>query len=447
MRLVMTKNVLRMIFLGGGILAGLPAQAGEGPGEGAADWSLHAQLTGVYQGYPAFHSPYQGPNSLSGDTQIRESLSSTAYLGRRLPWQGGELYFNPEFNQGFGLGHTLGIEGFPNGEAQKAGFDTPKPNVARLFLRQTFGFGGEQEQVEDDLNQLAGPVDIARLTITAGKFSAADIFDDNAYAHDARTQFLNLSFWEAAAWDYPADAKGYTEGIAAELNQKSWAMRAGYFLVPKIANQRDLDPRFLKRYGTVAELETRHELWGEPGTLRLLVFASRAPQASLSQAVAVARAAGAPPDTLLLRRDSWKVGFVVNLEQSVSDALGVFSRLSWNDGKTEGWSFNDIDSSLALGASLKGEPWGRPDDHIGLAGALNRASKAQQQFFALGGTGILGGDGRLSYAPEGIIETYYSLSIVRPVAVSLDYQFVANPAFNHDRGPILIFGTRVHLQF
>jgi high affinity Mn2+ porin len=153
------------------------------------------------------------------------------------------------------------------------------------------------------------------------------------------------------------------------------------------------------------------------------------------------------PVTAPFRRDRWKAGFAVNLEQAASDALGVFARLSWNDGKTEGWSFNDIDSGLALGVSLKGIGWGRADDTVGLAGAVNRASTAQQQFLALGGVAILAGDGRLDYAPEGIIETYYSLSIARPVALSLDYQFVVNPAFNRDRGPVSIVAARVHLAF
>src|SRR4051794_8480397 len=174
----------------------------------AKDWSLHGQLTGIYQGNLRFASPYQGPNSLDPGNRWRETVSATAYLGRRL-WDGAEFYFNPEANQGFGLSGTRGLAGFSNGEAQKAGFDTPKPNVARLFLRQTFGFGGEEEAVEDDLNKMAGMQDVARLQVTLGKFAVSDIFDDNKYAHDPRTTFFNWSIWEAAAWDYPADQKGY----------------------------------------------------------------------------------------------------------------------------------------------------------------------------------------------------------------------------------------------
>jgi high affinity Mn2+ porin len=409
------------------------------------DWSLHGQMTGVYQGDFGFRSPYRGPNSLSGDEQWRETISATLYLGRRL-WQGGELYFNPEFNQGFGLSHSLGIASFSSGEAQKAGFDTPKPNVARLFLRQTFGLGGATEAVEDDLNQIAGSVDVSRIVVTAGKFSVVDIFDDNQYAHDPRTQFLNVALGDSVAWDYPADAKGYTDGVAVELNQQNWALRGGWFLMPKIANTRNLEPRFWTRFGSVVELETRHELFGEPGKIRYLAFANRAPMANLRQAVAFAAANGTVPDFATVRRDRWKAGVALNLEQAVSDDLGVFTRLSWNDGKTEGWAFTDIDSGASLGLSLKGTAWGRKADTVGLAGAANFLSTAHQAYFAAGGTGIFVGDGRLNYAPETIVETYYGIDIAKPLSLTLDYQFVVNPAFNADRGPVSIFAARIHLQ-
>jgi high affinity Mn2+ porin len=409
------------------------------------DWSVHGQTTVVEQGYPHFHAPFVGPNSLDPGPRTRETITGTAFLGGRLPWEGGELYFNPEFNQGFGLSHTLGIDGFPNGEAQKGGFNTPKPNVARLFLRQTFGLGGEPETLEPAANQLGTTVDVSRVTVTVGKMTAPDIFDGNQYAHDPRTTFLNWSIWESAAWDYPADQKGYTDGLAVELNQKDWALRGGWFLVPTIANQRDLEGRFWKRYGTVAELELRQLWFDTPGVLRLLAFANRARMGNLRQAVALA--SGTPADISAVRRDRWKAGFAVNLEQSLAGDLGLFAKLSWNDGRTEGWAFTDIDRSLTLGVSLKGTRWGRPNDTVGLAGAVNALSKAHQLFFANGGTGILAGDGALDYAPEGIVETYYNLRVFEPLSLILDYQFVANPAFNGDRGPVHVLAARAHVEF
>jgi high affinity Mn2+ porin len=430
-------------------------QPGAAPGEGsippaetvvAKDWSLHGQMTGIYQGNLRFTSPYQGPNSLDPGNRWRETVSATAYLGRRL-WDGAELYFNPEANQGFGLSGTRGLAGFANGEAQKAGSDTPKPNVARLFLRQTFGFGGEQEAVEDDLNKMAGMQDVSRLQVTLGKFAAPDIFDDNKYAHDPRTAFFNWSIWEAGAWDYPADQKGYTDGIALDFNQKGWALRGGWFLEPKVANDRNLDPRFWKHFGAAAELELRHRIGEQPGNVKLLAFANRANMGSLREATDLAVASGTDADITPVRRDRFKYGLAVNLEQAISDELGGFARVSWNDGRTEAWAFTDIDTSVSLGASLKGGRWGRPADTVGLAAAMNLISAAHQDFLAAGGTGILVGDGRLSYGPEGILEAYYALTIVDPLVLTLDYQLAVNPAYNSDRGPVSIFGARVHAQF
>ncbi len=409
-----------------------------------ADWSIHFQATGVYQGYPAFHSPFQGPNSLSGNTQIRETISGTAFLGRRLPWEGGELYFNPEFNQGSGFNHTTGLAGFPNGEAQKANSHTPKPNVARLFLRQTFGFGGEQETLEDGPNQLARTVDISRLTIIAGKFSIPDLFDANSYSHDPRTQFLNWALMDAGAYDYAADQKGYTDGIAVELNQKNWALRGGYFLVPKVSNDRNLETRIAKFGGYNVELEMRYALLAQPGKLRLLGFANRIFAGNFRETLANP-AFGT--DITRTRRDRTKYGFVVNLEQAINDNLGIFSRYSWNDGREEIMSFTDINQSFSLGMSLKGTAWHRPDDTIGLAGVLNTLSPPQRDFTAAGGLGILIGDGRLNYAPEGIVEAYYNYRVAEPLSLTLDYQFFANPAYNQARGPVSVFSARIHLEF
>jgi len=443
------RMAFAVLALGLSCAAAAAAESDAAPAPEAANGtsSLHAQSTLIWQGYPGFHSPFQGPNSLPGGGEARETISGTAFLGRRLPWQGGELYFNPEFNQGFGIARTAGAAGFANGEAQKAGFDTPKPNVARLFLRQTFGLGGGTETIADGANRLATTVDVSRLTVTAGKFAVTDIFDDNQYAHDPRTTFLNWSLWEAAAWDYPADQKGYTDAVAVELNQKDWALRGGWFLEPKVANDRDLEPRFWKSFGAVAELETRHELRGRPGKVRWLVFANRAPMGNLQQAVALAAATGAPADIAAVRRPRWKAGFAINLEQTVSDEVGVFSRLSWNDGRTETWAFTDVDRSLSLGASLKGTRWQRPDDVVGLAGAVNELSKDHRNFFAAGGTGVLIGDGRLDYAPEGIVEAYYNWRVVAPVSLALDYQFIVNPAYDQDRGPVHVFAARAHIEF
>ena len=445
LRTMIAVLILTFVTVMGASTQAAAEQAEEAGGStSSADWSIHFQLTGIYQAYPAFRSPFQGPKSLSGDTQIRETISGTAFLGRRLPWKGGALYFNPELNQGFGFNRTNGVAGFPNGEAQKAGFNTPKPNVARLFLRQTFGLGGAQETLEAGPNQLAETVDVSRVTVFAGKMSIPDLFDANAYSHDPRTQFMNWSLMDGGAYDYAADQKGYSDGVAIELNQKTWALRGGYFLVPKVSNDRNLDTRIGQFGGYNLELETRYALFSQPGKFRVLGFANRVFAGSFRETLANP-AFGT--DIALTRRDRTTYGFVLNLEQALSDELGLFSRFSWNDGKEEIMSFTDITQSFSLGISLNGARWGRPNDIVGLAGVINMLSAAERAFLAAGGTGILVGDGRLAYAPERIIETYYSLRVAEPLSLSLDYQFVGNPAYDEARGPVHIFSARIHLEF
>ena len=91
--------------------------------------------------------------------------------------------------------------------------------------------------------------------------------------------------------------------------------------------------------------------------------------------------------------------------------------------------------------------WGRPDDVIGLAGAVNDTSAAAKRFFAAGGLGILAGDGQLPHSgPEQIIETYYSFAAFSFAILTVDYQFIVNPAYNRDRGPVWILSLRLHLE-
>ncbi len=196
--------------------------------------------------YPAFRSPYAGANSLPGSGQARETWTTTAFLGWRL-WQGGEFYFNPELAQGFGLNGTLGLAGFPNGEAQKAGAAYPKFRAQRYYLKQTFGLGGEQEDVADAANQLPGKRDIDRITLIIGRFAIGDFFDGNSYAKDPRADFMNWAMWSSAAYDFPADLPGYTRGAMVELNRKDWAVRAGLFEVPTAPNSDVLDSQGRRR--------------------------------------------------------------------------------------------------------------------------------------------------------------------------------------------------------
>jgi high affinity Mn2+ porin len=406
-------------------------------------WELHAQTTYIQQGYPSFRSPYQGTNSLSPFAQTRETWTMSAYAGVRL-WDGGAVYFNPELLQGFGLSDTVGLGGFSNGEAQKSHFPTPRYSTSRLFLRHTFGFGGEQETLESAPNQLSEKVDVSRLTVQVGRFAVEDVFDGNSYAKDSRKDFMNWAMWAPGAFDYSADKIGLTWGATAEFNQKTWALRAGYFLMDKESNSSDFDMNLFRRGEYVMELEERYDLFGRPGKLRIIPWINSVFAGSY-------RATLDDPalnlDIAQTRKSRIKYGYAVTLEQEVADDVGLFGRWSWNDGRNEIMAFADIDSSLSGGVSIKGKSWGRKNDTIGIGGAINGLSRDHRDFIAAGGLGILVGDGALNYRTERILETYYAYALLDTTWLTFDYQFIANPAYNADRGPVNIFSARLHAEF
>jgi high affinity Mn2+ porin len=406
-------------------------------------WEIHGQTTYLPQGYPAFRALYTGENSLTPARQAQATWSNSLYLNARL-WEGGEVYYNPELLQGFGLNDTVGVAGFPSGEAQKSNFPYPRYNTSRLYLRQTFGFGGEQEELASAPNQLAGKVDVSRLTIQAGKFSVGDVFDGNSYAKDTRKDFINWSMWAPGAFDYAADKLGLTYGVTAELNQKQWALRGGYFLMDAESNSNNFDTRVFQRGEYVVELETRYSLFSQPGKLRTIAWLNSAFSGSYRETL---NNPALNLDISQTRTGRIKYGYVINLEQALTDDIGLFGRWSWNDGKTEIMAFTDIDASLSTGISIKGTKWGRPDDVIGIGGAINALSTDHRDFIAAGGLGPLIGDGALNYRRERILETYYAYALTKQLTLTADYQFITNPAYNADRGPVHIFSGRLHGEF
>ncbi|KAB1072559.1 outer membrane beta-barrel protein [Methylobacterium soli] len=414
-------------------------------------FSLHGQTTLIAQGVPGFRSPYRGEQSLvPGQTQ--QTTTATAFLGFKL-LEGTELYYNPEFSQGFGLSGTTGVAGFVNGEAQKAGAAFPRLRSNRYFVRQTFGLGGEIEDVPDGPNQVATRRDIERITVIAGKFALGDFFDGNKYAHDPRVDFFNWSLWASSAWDFPANLPGFTQGVVAEYNRKEFAIRAAYTQVPKQPSSDVLDPRVFDRAGFNIEFEGRYRMpeLDRPGVLRLGFFSNVGNVADFREVAALTQAGvfeDAVTATALTRRPRRKTGFYANLEQELTDDLGMFARASFNDGRNESLSFTDIDRSFSGGFSLKGTAWGRPNDTVGVGAAVNGITRAHQAFFDVGGLGLLIGDGRLTrYAPESAFEAFYAVSLTKAMTVTFDYQHVENPAYNQDRGPADFFAARLHVDF
>ena len=409
-------------------------------------FTVNIQSTFIWQKHPQFASPYSLPGSLNPNSEIGYTFTGTAFLGAR-PWKSTEFFLDPEVSQGNPFSNLRGLGGITNGEAQKAGSTQPVSYWARAFVRQTIGFGGGTIEREASFNQFAESVDKRRLVFTGGVYAITDIFDQNAFAHDPRTQFMNWSMMDYAAWDTPADARGYTRGLAIEYYHDDWAFRIGRNLLPVESNGMQLNGDFSNSYSDNAEIERGYEINGQPGRLRVLGFRNVAKFGNFNDAMSYSRQFGGTPDVGNVRKEQFKYGFGVSLEQNITDSVGVFARYSWNNGQTEGYSFTDVNNSALVGVSIKGKPWARPDDVLGIAYASNGISGANRDYLAAGGSNFFCGDGNLNYQREGIFEIYYSFKVTKALWLTADYQRIQNPCFNTDRGPVNVYTVRGHVEF
>lgn len=414
-------------------------------------FAVHGEDTFIEQYVPPFHSPYHGAHSLTPN-QGREAGDLSFSAGFKL-WQGAEFWVDPEIDQGFGVSNTEGVAGYVNGATAKVGASVPYARLPRYFVRQTIDLGGKSEKVEGAANQFAGSRTEDRLVFTVGKYSVTDIFDKNKYANDPRNDFLNWAVINTGTFDYASDGWGYTYGAAAEWYQGDWTVRGGVFDLSATPaggmspNGGDLDPTF-GQFAVIGEVERRYQLWGQPGAVRITGFLNRGRAGKYADAIALANIIGGPANINAVRSYDSRPGLSVNLEQQVSQDLGVFARAGWADGEIEPWDVTDIDRTIATGLQLKGTRWGRPDDTVGLAGIVNGISKEHEAFLNAGGLGILVGDGMLPHpGPEQIVEAYYSYALSAATHITTDYQFVVNPAYNEDRGPVSVFSARLHYQF
>jgi len=448
-------------------------------------YNLHAQYTFTGMAYHSFSAKYSNPaylvygtgSSLPTEGQARETESVDAYFGYRI-LRNTEFHVDALLWQGYGLNNTYGMADFPDGEAFKVGVRYPHFAVARFFTRTTINLGGAQQPVDDDLLTLRGKQDTNRITITIGRMSVKDIFDNNQYSNDPRGQFMNWALMANAAYDYPADALGFTTGIAIEDNTSNWTLRYGWFQMSKYRNQFTAeglylvlpteplsgDGKIFEDWGMVTELEHRHTIASHPGAVRLLVFDNRTNMGSYKAAVALANdpatlaiwgtpaaflasandVTGGIDDTHALR-NTWGLG--LNADQELTKNIGAFTRLGWNSGQNESFEFTDSNWTATFGTSIKGEKWKQPDDVIGAAFITSGLSKSAEQYLAAGGIGILTGDGALNYGPEKNVELYYDHQFSKYFHGAVDYQLVDDPAYNKDRGPIPgIFAIRLHFE-
>ncbi|MEO8767346.1 MAG: carbohydrate porin [Nitrosospira sp.] len=432
-------------------------------------WNAYGQFTYIssWKGaLPASYTNLNGStNSLLPGSERSFSGTATLYLGLKT-WRGGEVYFVPEMISMRPLSDLKGLGGvIQNFEMQKGGSETPIYYRSRLFFKQTWGFGGDRIRLDSDPMQLGTTVDSRRLVVRVGNFSVIDFFDKNSYSGDLRRQFLNMAFMTYAAFDFAADARGYTWGMVSEYFHDDWAVRFGHVAASIDPNQLAIDSRIFTYYGQQVELEHRHQLYDRPGSVRMLVYRNHENMGKFSDAIAVFQSnhnknattctgfnygsgnVGAP-DLCWVRKPNDKVGIGINIEQQVLDDVGLFFRGMYSDGKTEVFSYTSTDRSISLGTLANGSRWGRKKDTLGIGFAAGWISSQHARFLNMGGIDGFIGDGRIKKDAEHVVDIFYSVNLLNsPLWVTADYQHITNPGFNADRGPVNVYGMRVHAEF
>jgi high affinity Mn2+ porin len=444
-----TRALIALLALGFcvGLSGQAPAQTDQTPPPADPErWNLFYQATSIGQYHGTFHSPYSGPFSLQNYMERDVSLTTTLFFALRLE-NNTYLYFNPEIAGGKGFSGVNGLANSSNGELPRVASATPKPYIARLYVSHDFGFGSETEASESDENQLAGRRPMNRYTINVGRFTVTDFFDDNKYSHDPRTQFMGWAVMFNGAWDYPADVRGYTWGWVHELHLKNWSLRYASAAMPRVANGLRFDRRLFVNRGDVFEGEYRYEVKKHPGAVRVTPYMNHANAGTYAEAIRLAEQNGGTPSVVATRKNgTLKYGVGLNMEQEIIKDIGVFSRLGWNDGKTESFAFTAIDRLATGGVSITGTWWHRRFDNVATELTVSGISGVHAQYLALGGNDFLIGDGRLQYGPEYIWESYYSARLFPGMFASFDLQHVSNPAYNQQRGPVWIPSIRLHFE-
>jgi high affinity Mn2+ porin len=426
-------------------LAGAPAANSHWPR------LLGEQYTFVLQNQSTLHSPYAGPLSLDpkGDTQPTHTIGF--YLGWALTdWA--QLYVDTEKFMGAGVSSATGLGGLTNGDVVREGASTlPKRfYIARSYLRFMLPLGPRLAQVAAAQDQIAGTEAQSRVELKVGRLALNDDFDKNSYAGGTRTAFMNWSLWDDTAWDYAADTRGYTDGFMLAYISPLWSLKYGMYRMPTKANGQELEASLARARGDNLEL-TVSPSKAAP-VVRLLAYRNTARMGDYREALAIAAAAGTPPNIVADDREGrTKYGFGINVEQALADdgASGVFLRLGWNDGRTESFAFSEVDRLASVGAQLAGVHWRRADDLFGAAVALDGLSGPHRDYLAAGGAGFLLGDGRLNYSHEEILELYYRLQLAwqwARVQLSPDFQYIKNPGYNAARGPVAFWGLRLHIE-
>jgi hypothetical protein len=412
-------------------------------------WWISGQANWISQWHPAFHSPYQGVNSLPSEAQDATSRVLTLFTGLRLTGTM-ELLCDVQESAGHGIGEALGLAGETNLDVVRNPTLSKAPYIARLMWHQIIPLRRDTMTSVRTPYSLFSTLPVRRLELRFGKFSMADFFDTNTYGTDSTFQFMNWTVDNNGTYDYAADTRGFTFGAMLEYHDRRWAVRFAEGLMPKVANGIHLDANVIRAHAENIEFELHGTLLRhQEGIVRFLSFVNHANMGSYREAIDnfLAGKTARPDITAHPLQTTIKYGFGVNFEQPLNGWMGVFARWGWDEGRHESFAYTEVDQTVEIGAGGNGKPWHRKFDRAGLVFVSNGISRDHQQYLALGGSGFLLGDGRLNYGRENIVETYYTLHVWRGIYPSFGVQHINNPGYNRDRGPVVVPTLRLHVEF
>ncbi len=410
---------------------------------------VSGQMNFIFQAHPDFPALYSGENSLSPHYEKATSRVLTLFTGFQAT-RNTDLLLDIESSGGRGISDALGLAGFTNLDVVRSPDLGSTPYIARLMVHQIIPLSSKQEESDRTPFSLSTSVPVRRLDLRVGKFSTADFFDVNRIGNDSHLQFMNWTVDNNGAYDYAADTRGYTWGFIAEYQSKSFGLRFGEMLMPKVANGIDLDWNFRRARAENIELELHTKrIAHREGIVRILSYVNHANMGDYREAASRFRAGVDSVPTIENTRQQGRIkyGFGVNDEQALTDSLRVFARWGWNEGRHESFAYTEVNATVSFGGDYTGTRWGRKLDKVGAAFVTNGISKDHQEYLRLGGKGFLLGDGGLNYRREVIVESYYTAHLWRGVFASPDLQYVRNPGYNRDRGPVIVSGFRMHVDF
>jgi len=414
---------------------------------------LSGQTNFIFQAHPDFHADYSGKNSLSPDYDKATSRVVTLYTGVRLN-NSTELLVDIEEAGGAALSTGLGLAGNTDLDIVRNPQLSKAPYLARAIIHKVFALSKDKIENQRSYLSLFDELPRRRLEIRFGKFSLPDFFDQNSVGSDTHFQFTNWSVDQNGAWDYAADTRGYTVGVAADYEDRNWGFRFAEALLPKVANGIDLVYRPWQVHAENWEYELRHGVIPKKsGVVRLLAYTNYANMGiyrianqqfldhSSPQPETVPEIANHPFHV------TRKYGFGVNIQQNLTRNFTAYARWGWDNGKTESFAYTEIDSTFNQGVGANGALWHRKQDRAGIAFVSNGIKKDHQVYLADGGLGFLLGDGTLNYGREKIVESYYTAHVWRGIYIAPGVQHIDNPGYNRDRGPVIVPSLRAHVEF